>query len=75
MYWNDFLYFMGKNLLQITYTFIRYPIIYTFFQMYSRQWTITYKDHKENKAILQVNSCLVTAHPIDSKISSNMKSD
>ena len=47
----------------------------TFFHIYNRQCTIVYKDHNENKAILQVSSCLVTAQPIDSKINSNINTD
>ena len=47
----------------------------TFFQMYKRQWAIVYRDQSENSSILQVNSCLVTAHPIESKINSSMNRD
>ena len=67
------------SLNQIQYS-TRLDIIFhfsclTFFHIYNRQCTIVYKDHKENKATLQVSSCLVTAQPIDSKINSNINTD
>ena len=43
--------------------------------MYRRQDKMVYNDHRPTSVILQVNSCLVIAHPSANNINNNINND